>query len=319
MVKTMNRRECMARLGALLAATMSPAAFATDGSTRRDDVGNFRYIYSDPQLKREFLDFLTNVFHLYPEQEMHETLARLAMSKDDDRQVYEALQAELGDMSPFLGAFRYAIPALAKQKKIMASQTLMLVDPDARYDGHLEIGSTGRYIGILEDKLDITGDVFLLHTRDAGYGPEDIVDRGQLAKIGTHIDMGNYSTEFANIIPHNSLDMVTVFIGFHHCPLETRRQFISAVRDVIRPGGVMILRDHDCYNEDAWRMAALAHDTFNAGTEESWQYNADELRNFYSIRYIIDLVEDTGFRNNNMLLFQPGDPTRNGLTAFTKI
>ena len=319
MVKTMNRRECMARLGALLAATMSPAAFATDGSTRRDDVGNFRYIYSDPQLKREFLDFLTNVFHLYPEQELHETLARLAMSKDDDRQVYEALQAELGDMSPFLGAFRYAIPALAKQKKIMASQTLMLVDPDARYDGHLEIGSTGRYIGILEDKLDITGDVFLLHTRDAGYGPEDIVDRGQLAKIGTHIDMGNYSTEFANIIPHNSLDMVTVFIGFHHCPLDTRRQFISAVRDVIRPGGVMILRDHDCHNEDAWRMAALAHDTFNAGTEESWQYNADELRNFYSIRYIIDLVEDTGFRNNNMLLFQPGDPTRNGLTAFRKI
>jgi len=319
MVKTMNRRECMARLGALLAATMSPAAYATDGSTRRDDVGNFRYIYSDPQLKREFLDFLTNVFHLYPEQELHETLARLAMSKDDDRQVYEALQAELGDMSPFLGAFRYAIPALAKQKKIMASQTLMLVDPDARYDGHLEIGSTGRYIGILEDKLDITGDVFLLHTRDAGYGPEDIVDRGQLAKIGTHIDMGNYSTEFANIIPHNSLDMVTVFIGFHHCPLDTRRQFISAVRDVIRPGGVMILRDHDCHDEDAWRMAALAHDTFNAGTEESWQYNADELRNFYSIRYIIDLVEDTGFRNNNMLLFQPGDPTRNGLTAFRKI
>jgi len=258
------------------------------------------------------------VFHLYPEHELHEMLARLAMSRDTDRQVYEALQTELGDLSPFLGALRYAIPALKKQKQIMASQTLMLVDPSARYDGHLEIGSTGRYVGILEDKLDITGEVFLLHTREAGYGPEDIVDRGQLVKIGTHIDMGNYSTEFANIIPHNSLDMVTVFIGFHHCPLETRQEFISAVRDVIRPGGVLILRDHDCYNEDAWRMAALAHDTFNAGTAESWQFNADELRNFYSIRFIIDLVEDTGFRNNGMLLFQRGDPTRNALTAFRK-
>ena len=315
----MNRRECIAQLGALLAATLSPAVFASSTTTRSEDIGNFRYIYSDPQLKREFLDFLTNVFHLYPEQELHTTLSRLAMSRDTDRQVYEALQAELGDLSPFLGAFRYAIPALVKQKKIMASQTLQLVDPDARYDGHLEIGSTGRYIGILEDKLDITGDVFLLHTREAGFGPEDIVDRGQLAKIGTHIDMGNYSTEFANIIPHNSLDMVTVFIGFHHCPLETRTQFISAVRDVIRPGGVLILRDHDCHDEDSWRMAALAHDTFNAGTEESWQFNADELRNFYSIRFIIDLVEDTGFRNNNKLLFQPGDPTRNALTAFRKI
>jgi len=315
----MNRRECMAKLGAVLAATLSPRLFAAESATRSDDVGNFRYIYSDPRLKREFLDFLTNVFHLYPEQELHTALARLAMSEDDDRRVYEALQAELGDMSPFLGAFRYAIPALARQKKIMARQTLMLVDPDATYDGHLEIGSTGRYIGILEDRLNITGDVFLLHTREAGYGPEDIMDRGQLAKIGTHIDMGNYSTEFANIIPHNSLDMVTVFIGFHHCPLEMREQFISAVRDVLRPGGVLILRDHDCHNEDAWRMAALAHDTFNAGTSESWQYNADELRNFYSIRFIIDLVEDAGFRNKDMLLFQPGDPTRNALTAFRKI
>ena len=315
----MNRRECIAQLGALLAATLSPPVFASSAITRSEGIGNFRYIYSNPQLKREFLDFLTNVFHLYPEQELHATLSRLAMSGDTDQQVYEALQAELGDLNPFLGAFRYAIPALVKQKKIMASQTLQLVDPDARYDGHLEIGSTGRYIGILEDKLDITGDVFLLHTREAGYGPEDLVDRGQLAKIGTHIDMGNYSTEFANIIPHNSLDMVTVFIGFHHCPLETRRQFVSAVRDVIRPGGVLILRDHDCHDEDSWRMAALAHDTFNAGTEESWQFNADELRNFYSIRFIIDLVEDIGFRNNNRLLFQPGDPTRNALTAFRKI
>ena len=318
-VEAMNRRDCIAGLGALLAAPLFPRVFTPDAMAEPGHVGNFRYIYSDPQLKREFLDFLTNVFHLYPEQELHETLARLAMSRDTDRQVYEALQTELEDLSPFLGALRYAIPALRKQKKIMASQTLMLVDRDATYDGHLEIGSTGRYVGILEDKLDITGDVFLLHTREAGYGPEDLVDRGQLAKIGTHIDMGNYSTEFANIIPHNSLDMVTVFIGFHHCPLETRQQFISAVRDVIRPGGVLILRDHDCYNDDAWRMAALAHDTFNAGTDESWQYNTDELRNFYSIRFIIDLVEDTGFRNNNMLLFQPGDPTRNALTAFRKI
>jgi len=318
-VTAMNRRDCIAGLGALLAAPLFPAVFMREAMAEPGDVGNFRYIYSNPQLKREFLDFLTNVFHLYPEQELHETLARLAMSRDTDRQVYEALQKELDYLSPFLGAFRYAIPARVKQRKVMVSQTLQLIDPDARYDGHLEIGSTGRYIGILEDKLDITGDVFLLHTREAGYGPEDIVDRGQIPKIGTHIDMGNYSTEFANIIPHNSLDMVTVFIGFHHCPLDTREEFISAVRDVIRPGGVLILRDHDCHNEDAWRMAALAHDTFNAGTEETWQFNADELRNFYSIRFIIDLVEATGFRNNERLLFQPGDPTRNGLTAFRKI
>jgi len=313
-----NRRDCITGLGAWLAAAACPRAFALPTVDLSRGIGNFRYVYSDPLLREEFFGFLVNVFHLYPEDELQQSLIRLAMSNDTDQQVYEALQEEMGDLNPFLGAFRYAIPALKKQKRIMAAQTMTLVDPDATYDGHLEIGSSGRYISILEDRLNITGDIFLLHTQEAGYGPEDLVDRGQLAKIGTHIDMGDYATEFADIIPHNSLDMVTVFIGFHHCPLAKRESFVSSVRDVLRPGGTLILRDHDCHDETSWRIAALAHDTFNAGTNETWQTNASELRNFYSMRFIIDYVEALGFRNDDQLLYQPGDPTRNGLTAFTK-
>ena len=315
----MNRRHCLAGLGALLTAPLAPRFALSAPVDINRAVGNFRYVYGNPALRDEFLNFLINVFHLYPEHELHAALSRLASNNDNDQQVYEALQAELGELSPFLGALRYAIPALRKQKRIMAAQTRMLIDPDARYDGHLEIGSNGRYIGILEDQLDITGDVFLLHTEAAGYGPEDLADRGQLRKIGTHIDMQIYSTQFASIIPHNSLAMVTVFIGFHHCPLDQRNAFISAVRQVLRPGGTLILRDHDVFDETSWRIAALAHDTFNAGTNESWQFNADELRHFYSIRFIIDYLEELGFKNGNKLLFQPGDPTRNVLTAFTKV
>lgn len=315
----MNRRECIVRLGALLATPLAGRAWAEAPIKLTTDVGNFRYIYTNPRLRDEFLNFLTNVFHLYPENELHQALTRLCRDNESDRQVYDALQEEMDDIRPFLGALRYAIPALKKQKAVMADQTLKLVDPKARYDGHLEIGSTGRYIGILEDRLDISGDVYLLHTEEAGYGPEDIVERGQITKIGTHIDMGNYSTRFAKIIPTNSLDMVTVFIGFHHCPMPKRREFISSVRSVISPGGTLILRDHDVYNEDMWRMAALAHDTFNAGIDESWQFNSDELRNFYSLRFITEYIEDLGFKHRGQVYFQPGDPTRNGLTAFTKV
>lgn len=315
----MNRRDCIVGLGALLATPLANRAWAEAPINLTKDIGNFRYIYSSPHLRSQFLNFLINVFHLYPENDLHQALTKLSLANDSDQQVYEALQEEMDDIRPFLGAVRYAVPALKKQKAFMADQTLMLVDPEARYEGHMEIGSTGRYIGILEDRLDITGEVFLLHTEEAGYGPEDIVERGQISKIGTHIDMGNYSTEFASIIPRNSLDMVTVFIGFHHCPVPKRREFISAVRSVISPGGTMILRDHDVYDEDMWRMAALAHDTFNAGIDQSWQFNHDELRNFYSLQFITDFIEDIGFEHKEQFYFQPGDPTRNGLTAFTKI
>ncbi len=314
-----NRRDCIAALAALLSTPLTGKVLADEINDADTDIGNFRYIYSNPTLRREFLDFLTNVFHLFPQSEFHDVLTRLSRPGVSDEQVYNALQQELADIRPFLGALRYAIPALKKQKIEMADQTLMLLDPGARYDGHLEIGSTGRYISILEDRLDISGDIFLLHTQEGGYGPEDLAERGQIAKIGTHIDMGNYSSEFANVIPKNSLDLATVYIGFHHCPLNKRMEFISSVRDVIRPGGTLILRDHDAHNEDLWRIAALAHDTFNAGIDESWQFNSNELRNFYSLRFIIDYLEDLGFRHGGSIYFQQGDPTRNGLTGFVKV
>lgn len=312
-----NKREFLQGLVALLAVSATRGSIA--GTVSSGDVGNFEYVYSNPALRRNFLAFLTNVFHLYPEQEFHDVLVRLSKPGTSDRDIYAALQQELSEIQPFLGALRYAIPALSKQKAIMAEQTLKLLDPDARYEGHLEIGSTGRYISVLEDELDIRGDVFLLHTREAGYGPEDIVERGQLGKIGKYIDLNDYSPQLANIIPPGSLDLVTVFIGFHHCPLSKRKAFISSVRDVIRPGGTLILRDHDAHNEDLRRTAALAHDTFNAGTDETWQFNASELRNFYSLRFIIDTLEELGFTHRGKTLFQPGDPTRNGLTAFTRV
>ncbi len=66
-------------------------------------------------------------------------------------------------------------------------------------------------------------------------------------------------------------------------------------------------------------FGALAHDTFNAGIDESWQFSSNEFRNLYSLRYIIQVIEDIGFKHNGQLYFQPGDPGRNGLTALTRV
>lgn len=274
----MRRRQFIAGLCATLATPVTallPRSVLAQGSTP----GNFDYVYSNPRLRETFLDFFTNVFHLYPEQEVHAALKELVKPGASDQQVYAAFQSALDDLRPFLGALRYAIPALKKQKAEMAAQTLQLVDADARYEGHLEIGSTGRYVSVLEDELNLAGEVFLLHTQEPGFGVEDIVERGRFSKIGTFVDMQDYSPAFANVIPRGSLSMVTVYIGFHHCPLQKREAFIGAVRDVMRPGGTLILRDHDVVNEDMKRIAALAHDTFNAGTDESWRFNQAELRN----------------------------------------
>lgn len=281
-------------------------------------VGNFQYIYSNPELRKAFLDFLINVFHLYPENELHQTILEITRQHHTDQTVYQELQKRMAHIKPFLAELRYSAPALSKQKTIMTEQTRQLLGDRKHFEGYLEIGSTGRYISRLENKLNIRGDIFLLHTEKPGYGPEDIVDREQVTQIGTFIDMGDYDTSFARVIPRHSLDIVTVYIGFHHCPVEKRQEFITSVRDVLKPKGQLILRDHDAHNDDMRRMAALAHDVFNAGTKQSWVYNQNELRNFYSLKYIIAYLEKLGLRHSGQVLFQNGDPTRNGLMAFTK-
>lgn len=281
-------------------------------------VGNFKYIYTNPELREAFRDFLVNVFHLYAEDELHQAILEITRRHDTDRAIYEELQKRMARIKPFLAEIRYAVPALSKQKTIMTEQTLQLLGNRKQYEGHLEIGSTGRYISRLEDKLNIRGDIFLLHTEKPGYGPEDIVDREQLTQIGTFINMGNYDTGFARVIPRHSLDLVTVYIGFHHCPVDKRMEFITSVRDVLKPKGQLILRDHDAHNDDMRRMAALAHDVFNAGTKLPWNTNQNELRNFYSLKYIIGYLEKLGLKHNGQVLFQKGDPTQNGLMAFTK-
>lgn len=317
---SISRREYIKLCLAFIASLPVKQLFASDQNINMPGtVGNFHYIYNNPRLRDNFFHFYRNVFHLYPEKEFHRLIETLTKKYQNDEQVYRALQASLDDIKPFLGSFRYALPALAKQKNVMTNQTLQLLDKKRHYEGYLEIGTTGRYLSQLEDELTINDERYLLHTIEAGYGPEDIVERGQLSKIGKFVDMGDYSIKFAKAIHPDSLDLVTVYIGFHHCPIEKREAFISSIRDVIKPGGKLILRDHDASNEDMLHIAALAHDTFNAGTDEHWNTNQQEVRNFYSLKFIIDYLGKLGLRYDGKVLFQEGDPTRNGLMAFTRV
>jgi len=41
-------------------------------------LGNFAYIYRNPQLREEFFAFLVKVFHLYPEQQPHQLIQAAA-------------------------------------------------------------------------------------------------------------------------------------------------------------------------------------------------------------------------------------------------
>lgn len=201
----------------------------------------------------------------------------------------------------------------------MARQTVELLGEGVRFNGYLEIGSSGRYLDYLEEKVEIDGERYYADGREPGYALSEMADRGQIAIGATYIPLADYRTRYSEIIPKESLDLVTIYIGFHHCPLDLRVPFISSIRDTLRPGGKLILRDHDCDSEEQKALVALAHDVFNLGTNESWEYNSKETRNFYSLSFICSFVEQLGFRFEKKTLFQEGDPTKNALMLFTKV
>ncbi|MBL4586023.1 MAG: hypothetical protein JKX84_03050 [Flavobacteriales bacterium] len=288
-------------------------------SSVTDKVGNFKYVYLNSKLKTSFFNFLKNVFNLRPENEMHRLISESTKQKESDKDIYIEVQSKLENITPFLSIFSHQLPSLFKQKDEMAKQTLELLGKESSFNGYLEIGSSGRYLDYLEEKVKISGKRFYADGKEPGYSITEMVDRGQIAIGAKYIPMADYRTQYSSLIENESLDLVTIYIGFHHCPLDLRVPFISSIRNTLRVGGKLILRDHDCHSTDQKTIVALAHDVFNLGTNETWEYNKNEVRNFYSLDFICKFVEEIGFRFDKRTLYQEGDPTKNALMLFTKI
>jgi SAM-dependent methyltransferase len=313
----MNRKKFLTSLSLILISTTAfPNAIVNSITSA---ASNFKRIYANSKLRDEFFKFLKNVFNLYPEQEMHQLITEVTIKKLTDEQIYTVAQSKLGDIKPFFSIFSHQLPALMKQKDEMAKQTLELLGKDTKYNGYLEIGSLGRYLDYLEEKVSIKGERYYADGKEPGYAITEMIDRGQITIGAKYIPFTDYRTRYSKFIKKESLDLVTVYIGFHHCPIDLRKPFISSIRDTMRVGGKLVLRDHDCDTEEQKVMVALAHDVFNMGTNETWEYNSKEVRNFYSLSLICKFVENIGFKFDNRTLFQKGDPTKNALMLFTKI
>ena len=139
-----------------------------------------------------------------------------------------------------------------------------------------------------------------------------------MPKIGDYTPLGNYDP-FADKLGANSLDLVNNFIGFHHCPLPRLEGFVQSIRTVLRPGGRLLLRDHDVDGAKQWAMVALAHDVFNAGLMISWEETHKKVRLLRSIRDWTSYLKAAGFKRSERTIAQAHDPTNNLLVEFVKV
>lgn len=316
-----SRRDFVRFLPTLIALGFMPRTLLADSpppGTPGHSGFNFRYIYNNEKLRNQFHLFLQNVYSLYPDPQAHKLILELTSSLKWDEDIYRELQKRFPDIKPFLSIFRASLPALHKQKKEMQAQTNTLIADMKKVDGYIEIGTTGRYFEGIRECVKVRGDTYVLNTAGPTYNPGDIAERGQFVKIGKYIAMGDYDPVSAKMIRPGSVDLISNYIGFHHAPPAKRDAFIESVGSTLRPGGRLVLRDHDAGTEQMKFMAALAHDVFNAGLDISWEKNLAETRNFTSIDQIADRLSSYGLKPQSSRLLQDGDPTCNTLMVFVK-
>ena len=293
----------------------APAPAATTVSTSSE----FHAVYSDTKWHDAFYRFLQNVYRIFPEDRFHTLIKNACAAHADDESIYRYIQYRLASIKPPLSELFYALPSLAKQKAEMARQTLELLGERRDIDGYVEIGSTGRYASVLKKRLRLRGTLAMVSDVAPTRSPVDIVERGQLAPLGTWVPLDNYAPIGADRIPDESVDFVSCYIGLHHIEPRGLEPFVRSIRRIVRPGGVFILRDHDVKTKEMDTFVSLAHTVFNAGLGVPWETNRQELRHFAPVATWTQRLEAVGFRDSGKRLLQAHDPSDNVLLAYTRI
>ena len=277
----------------------------------------FRAVFFDMHWHDGFYKFLQNIYRLYPEDRFHTLIKNTSAELDNDEAIYRRLQRELPRIKPFMADLTLALPALFKQKKEMADQTMRLLGAKKRIDGYIEIGSTGRYISELRKHLKVAGPITLVNDFAPTNSPVDIAERGGLVKIGNFVPMVDYDP-LPSSLPDASVELVTCYIGLHHCPLEKLDTFVASIVRVLKPGGMFILRDHDVTTPAMHTFVSLVHTVFNAGLNGDWETNQRELRFFSPIAEWVAYLAERGLQDTGKRELQKHDPSDNVLLAFVK-
>ncbi len=278
----------------------------------------FRTIYNRLRMRDAFYLFLQNIYHLYPEHEFHHLIIQACKEHTSDVDIYSELRERLPDIKTPFSELTYALPALKKQKREMTTQTLGLLGAGQRISGYLEIGSTGRYVSSLKKALSIRSPIYLCNDSEPDMSPPEIMERGGLRQVGKYFPLGDYQPISESVISSASLDLVTCYIGLHHCSREKLGAYIDSINRVLRPGGSFILRDHDAGTDSMRVFCSLVHTVFNAGIDVSWEENTKEIRLFEAVEFWSAEICSRGFRDTGERVLQDHDPSLNTLMHFIK-
>ncbi len=278
----------------------------------------FHAVFSDAESRDGFYRHLQSDFKRCPEDRLQEVISSACVLHAADEAIYRRVAQNIPSIAPPLAALRRAFPALAKQKRAMVRQTLELLAGRSPIRGYVEIGSRGRIIGLLRRGTRVEAPIILVNDVAPSRSLSDIVERGRLRKLGRFLPLSDYAPIVAYDVPDSSVDVVASYIGLHRAPLDRLDGFVRSLWRILRPGGFLILRDHDVTTPAMKTLVSLTHAVSNAGAGISWEQNREERRHFTSVEERSRYLAARGFRDAGKRLLEANDPTDNTLMLFVR-
>ncbi|NCF20286.1 MAG: FAD-binding protein [Haliea sp.] len=285
----------------------------------RHGPSEFRNVLGNTHWADRLYRFLQVVFTLYESEKLFTLLDTAARRFTDDESIYKHVLAQLPQIRPKRQLTRHVLPAIRKQKQVLAGQTKSILRDAGIVNGYLEIGSTGFYVGELQKHLMLKPPLLVMDQQAPGYTPADIVKRGRVRQYGTFIDLDDYAPISSSAIGDSSLELVTCYIGLHHCPPDRLPAFLRSIARILKSGGVLVLREHDVGSREMAEFVSVIHSVFNAGTEETWEFNNREERHFNTLGFWVEAIERHGFIDMGNRICQDRDPTANTLLVFRRV
>lgn len=320
----------------------TPVPIATGQAASSD----FRRVFqTSDQMKSEFIKFLKTIFYQLDDNKVMDLMEQLlANPLKSDEEIYKELLAQIHSTKkavPILSRL-WSLSVLKHGMGKQAAQLLKRFQPKMFHD-YMEIYDR-RYVKTIRKiaKFPLDGKVIAVCNKPE-VGIADKIQAGALLSsypYKQHVPLNDSDCKDPFLQPEkthqpigeevadNSIDLIGCLGGLHHIPADRVGAFTQSLHRKLRPGGVILMRDHNVKDQagaaqlpkdDIRAIAAVVHTFVNAAEGVSWEVEKQEIREFKSADEWTALMQAHGFtRVSNETLVLKDDPTENAMMAFVK-
>lgn len=265
-------------------------------------------------LRYEIGDFIDHILMNVSKRKFFILMDRILSDKHlSDDEIYQEMLIRISEArGNRLGTLKRKYLSLSKLQNDLTA-LLKYYLPQKNYLGYVEIGYPGRMIKPLKKIRRIKGPIYVV----SNY--ESHLEAGIFFPYKKKFPLKNFAP-LTNYINANSVDLVSCFMGLHHIHEENLDDFVHSISEILNPGGIFILMDHDVGNEKMEKLVHTIHTIYNASMGIDLGTNNGEIRNFYSKNCLIELLKKYGLVYlDHPPLIRKGDPTKNEILLFKKL